>query len=371
MAKTRISGVRIAGIAAAVPEGEATRIDDVRVFGEEDARRIFKNTGVKRRRVTHNGLCTSDLCLAAAERLLATLDWGKESIDALVFVSQSPDYLCPATACVLQHRLGLPSSCAAFDVNLGCSGYVYGLFVLGSFFAGGGFRRALLLVGDTASRTSAPLDRSVAPLFGDAGAATALECADAGYAMDFVLGTNGAGARHLMTPAGGFRTPRGPTTAEVTEREGGNRRSDEHTYMNGAEVFTFTLSAIPPLIDETLALREWRRDEVDAYVFHQASTFMLKNLQRACALPAERFVIGLEEYGNTSSASIPLAIVDRLRGRLSTRAEKLVLAGYGVGWSWAAVALELGPCVIPEVVIVPDQPPADPLGDVSDAPAPP
>lgn len=362
MAKTRIEGVRIAGIAAAVPDAELTGADDVRVFGEEDARRIFKNTGVKRRRVTKNGLCTSDLCLAAAERLLSELSWSRDTIDAVVFVSQSPDYVCPATACVLQHRLGLSTGCVAFDVNLGCSGYVYGLFLLGSFFRGGGFRRALLLVGDTSSRTSAPLDRSVSPLFGDAGAATALELDPDAPAMDFVLGTDGAGAQHLIMPAGGFRSPHGPATVEVTEREGGNRRSDEHTYMNGAEVFTFTLRSIPPLIRETLAARGWHTNDVDAFVFHQASTFMLKNLQRACALPTERFVVGLEEYGNTSSASIPLAIVDRLRGRLTTHSERLLLAGYGIGWSWAAAAVEIGPCVIPEVVVVPDIAPADPLG---------
>jgi 3-oxoacyl-[acyl-carrier-protein] synthase-3 len=362
MAKTRIEGVRIAGIAAAVPGGELTGADDARVFGEEEARRIFKNTGVKRRRVTKNGLCTSDLCLAAAERLLAQLDWARDTIDAVVFVSQTPDYVCPATACVLQHRLGLSSGCAAFDVNLGCSGYVYGLFLLGSFFRGGGFRRALLLVGDTSSRTSSPLDRSVAPLFGDAGAATALELDPGASYIDFVLGTNGAGARHLNMPAGAFRHPHGPETTQVTEREGGNRRSDEHTFMNGAEVFTFTLGAIPPLIRETLALRGWAANDVDAYVFHQASAFMLKNLQRACGLSAERFVIGLEEYGNTSSASIPLAIVDRLKTRLEGHSEKLLLAGYGIGWSWAAAALELGPCVIPELVVVPDVAPSDPRG---------
>src|ERR1700712_1889157 len=134
MAKTCVQNVRIAGIAAAVPEGELTGQDDARTFGEEEAKRIFKNTGVKRRRVTKNGLCTSDLCFAAASRLLDELAWERDTIDAVVFVSQSPDYVCPATACVLQHRLGLSAGCAAFDVNLGCSGYVYGLFMLGSFF---------------------------------------------------------------------------------------------------------------------------------------------------------------------------------------------------------------------------------------------
>lgn len=362
MAKTRIGGVRIAGIAAAVPDSVVTLDDDGKLFGVEETKRVFKNTGIRQRHVTKTGMCTSDLCFAAAQELLARLDWAPESIDALVFVTQSPDYVTPATACVLQRRLGLAPGCAAFDVNLGCSGFVYGLWMLSGLFAGGGFRRALLLVGDTASRMSAPLDRSVIPIFGDAGAATALELDPAAPPMDFILGTDGAGARHLIVPAGAARIPRTSATAEITMRADGNARSDEHTYMNGAEVFTFTLTNVPNLIRDIKEVAGWTNENTDFFVFHQASTFVLKNLARASGLPKEKFVVAMEEYGNTSSASIPLAICHQLRDALTSGPKRLVLAGFGVGWSWAAAAVTAGPMVVAPVLFVPDQPPANPLG---------
>jgi 3-oxoacyl-[acyl-carrier-protein] synthase-3 len=361
MATTRIEGVRLAGIAAAVPDSIVTLEDDARVFGAEDARRIFKNTGVKSRHVTRNGMCTSDFCLAAATRLLDDLGWERDSVDALVFVTQGPDYFAPASACVLQRRLGLGTGCAAFDVNLGCSGYVYGLWLVSSLFSGGGFRRALLLVGDTASRTSSPMDRAVVPLFGDAGAATALEADASSPPMHFILGTDGRGAPHLILPAGAFRKPHSEETARMCTAADGNIRSEEHTYMNGAEVFTFTLTHVPSLIKDIKSAAGWTNDDVDGFVFHQASTFMLKNLARASGLPSEKMVIGMEQYGNTSSASIPLAICDQLRASVTGERRRLVLAGYGIGWSWGAAAVNVGPIVVPPVIVVPDVAPVDPF----------
>jgi 3-oxoacyl-[acyl-carrier-protein] synthase III len=362
VATCRVEGVRIKGIATAVPDSVVSNEDDARVFGEEDARRILKNTGVKRRHVTRNGLCASDLCLAAAERLLDDLGWERSSVDALVFVTQLPDYVTPASSCVLQHRLGLSSGCIAFDMNLGCSGFVYGLYTVGRFISGGGIRRALLLVGDTTSRTLAPRDRAVVPVFGDAGAAAALEADSSASAIDFVLGTDGSGAKNLMLPAGMLRNPRTEKTRELRVRDDGNERSDEHTYMNGAEVFAFTLNAVPPLIRDIKKARGWEEEDVEHYVFHQASEFVLKNLARASKIPKEKLAIDVEEWGNTSSASIPLTICSSLRSAYREGARRTILAGFGVGWSWGAAALELGPIVIPEVVIVPDEPPMYPLG---------
>ncbi|HTS01711.1 MAG TPA: ketoacyl-ACP synthase III [Thermoanaerobaculia bacterium] len=361
MATTRIEGVRLAGIASAVPSSVLTTEDTTRAFGEEDSRRILKNTGVRTRRVTKNGMCASDLCVPAAERLLTGLGWARDSVDLLVLVTQGPDYALPSTSCVLQHRLGLSTDCAAFDVNLGCSGYVYGVSIAAGMM-GRGIRRALLMAGDMSSRSAAPLDRSVWPLFGDAASVTALE-ADAGAApMHFVLGTDGRGAPHLILPAGGARYRRTADSGVRTLRSDGNVRSDEDVYMNGLEVLTFTLNAVPPLLRAIRAESGWSNDDVDHFVFHQASVFMLKTLARSAALPMSKFVIGMEEYGNASSASIPLAICDKLREALSGAPKKLVLAGYGVGWSWGAVALSAGAMCIPEVIVVPDEKPAEPLG---------
>jgi 3-oxoacyl-[acyl-carrier-protein] synthase-3 len=362
VAEARVQGVRIAGIATAVPSSVLTLDDDARTFGEDDSRRIFKNTGVRTRRVTKTGMCASDLCVPAAERLLADLGWSRDSVGALVLVTQGPDYPLPATACVLQHRLGLSTGCVAFDMNLGCSGYVYGLLAVSSLFMTGGFRRALLMVGDMSSRSAAPLDRAVAPLFGDAASVTALEADPSAPQMIFVVGTDGSGAQHLILPVGGWRNRPTPGSSERTLRKDGNTRSDEDVFMNGLEVLTFTLNHVPPLIKRIRDAAGWSNDDVDHFVFHQASVFMLKTLARSAGLPMNKFVIGMEQYGNTSSASIPLAICDRLRESLSSGPKRLILAGYGVGWSWGAVALTAGPVCLPEVLVVPDEKPVQPFG---------
>ncbi|MDB4973963.1 MAG: 3-oxoacyl-ACP synthase [Myxococcaceae bacterium] len=361
MPNVRIRGVAVRGIASAVPDHVKTLDDDAAMFGEADAKRVFKNTGVKQRYTTENGMCASDLCEPAARRLLQELNWEASSVDVLVLVTQSPDYISPATACVLHARLGMGPDCAAFDVNLGCSGWVYGLWLVSALLTSGGGTRALLLVGDVVTRTMSPADRSVAPLFGDAGTATALECAADAPPMDFVIGSDGAGARHLMVPAGGFRLRAQDANAALATGADGNTRSLQHTHMNGAEVFTFTLASVPKLLKDVMARAGWSHEDVDWYVFHQASTFMLKTLCRSCGIPTAKFVIAMENYGNTSSASIPLAICDRLRENLGAGSQRLVLAGFGVGWSWGAVALTLGPlCVLP-VLVVADQPPHEPL----------
>ncbi|MDB4986303.1 MAG: hypothetical protein JWN04_1481 [Myxococcaceae bacterium] len=361
MPNVRILGVSVRGIASAVPDHITTLDDDAVIFGEADAKRVFKNTGVKQRHTSQSDMCASDLCEPAARQLLEQLGWEASSVDVLVLVTQSPDYVSPATACVLHARLGLGPDCAAFDVNLGCSGWVYGLWLVSALLSSGGGTRALLLVGDVVTRTMSATDRSVAPLFGDAGTATALERDADASPMDFVIGTDGEGARHLMVPAGGFRLRASDANAVVRRNADGNARSLQDTHMNGTEVFTFTLKSVPPLLKAVMARAGWTHDDVDSYVFHQASSFMLKTLCRSCGIPVNKFVIAMENYGNTSSASIPLAICDRLRETLSTQSQRLVLAGFGVGWSWGAVALTLGPlCVLP-VLVVADKPAHEPL----------
>ena len=307
---------------------------------------------MRERPAAYDGMCTSDLCFAAADRLLSDLGWPRDSVDALIFVSQTPDYRLPATACTLQQRLRLSKRCAAFDIGLGCSGHVYGLWVASSLIAAGGAKRALLLTGDTSTYFCSPLDRSVALLFGDAGTATAIEADAAAPPMHFVLGTDGSGRDNLIVPAGGFRRPHAPDTAVRAAGDDGNSRSAEDLFMNGAEIFTFTLREVPPLITAVLDGAGWSKDDVDAFVFHQANQFMLQHLAKRLKLPKEKFVLAMEEFGNTSSASIPLALSVRLARPLGERACKTVLAGFGVGYSWAAVALTCGPMAMPGVLRV-------------------
>ncbi|MDA8139141.1 MAG: ketoacyl-ACP synthase III [Desulfobacteraceae bacterium] len=350
MAEVKISRIRLEGIACAVPEQVTPLADEYAHLEPREIEKICNGIGVRKRAMADAAQCTSDLCCAAAERLLEALDWRPESIDALILVTQTGDYLLPATSCTIQHRLGLPISCAALDVNLGCSGYVYGLWLLSSLLSAGKLSRGLLLAGDTISRICSPRDRATRPLFGDAGSATALAWNDGAPEMRFRLGTDGRGRNHLIVPAGGFRNPRSASTAAPTVREGGNIRSDEQLFMNGAEIFTFTLQQVPPLIGGILESSGWSVEDVDAFVMHQANSFMLKHLGKKMKLPAEKVVIALEDFGNTSSASIPLALSAAMRPSLSRESQKLVLAGFGVGYSWAAAAVQAGPLVMPDIL---------------------
>ncbi len=346
MAICSVSNVKVAGISVAIPEYFRSRVDDEAVFGAEIVAKIRQHSGVSRRPVVPNGLCTSDLCFAAAGRLLEELDWSRESIDALIFVTQTPDYVLPATSCVLQQRLKLGKNCAAFDINLGCSGYVYGLWLAGQILGSASMRRVLLLVGDTISRIVSPMDRSTALLFGDAGTATGLERVDAAQTMGFELGSDGQGRDHLIVPAGSFRQPRTDLTRNRTEREGGNIRSDEDLFMDGTEVFSFTIREVVSLIKRVLSQANWPKESLDALVLHQANEFILQHISKRLGLPREKVPSTLENYGNTSSASIPLTMVVSLGERLRESPQRLVLAGFGVGWSWGAVALTCGPMTI-------------------------
>lgn len=356
MATVRVENVAIRGIVSAVPDNVRTWEQDAEVFGVDEMQRVIKNIGVTRRTVAKH-LSTADLCQAAAEHLIAKLGWEKSSIDALILVTQTPDYPSPATACLVQNRMGLPTSVVAFDINLGCSGYTYGLMAVGSLLSGGKLRRAILLAGDTIGRCASPYDRATVPLFGDGGSATALEVSPDAPPMVFEAGTDGAGGVHLHTVAGGAKHPTRESDHALTARRDGVTRSNLHTYMNGAEVLTFAIQSVPAMVRGVLAAAKWSDTDVDAFVFHQASRFMLKNIGRLLKLPpnSPKLVMGFEGYGNTSSASIPVAMNDQVK-ELNETPKKLVLAGFGIGWSWCACAVQLGPTYLPPVIRVPDEP---------------
>lgn len=345
--------VRIVGISGALPSTAASVQEFNDVFGEAAVAKIAASTGVQSRQIA-KGLCTSDLCAEAARSLLEAGKIDPASIDALIFVTQTPDYLLPATACVLQAKLGLPQHVAAFDVNLGCSGYVYGLWLAGCLIAAGGSRRVLLLVGDTITRITSPDDRSVALLFGDAGTATLLEASPGSEPMYFSLGTDGRGERNLIVPAGGFRQPADASSRTRVEQESGNVRADTDLFMNGAEIFAFTLARVPAMVREVLQASGNSVETVDAFVFHQANRFMLQHLAKRMAVPAQKLILGLERYGNTSSASIPLALCSEMESRLKETMARVLLGGFGVGYSWAACVTSLVDVVMPPLSFVSD-----------------
>ncbi len=350
MAQTTIGGVKIAGLAAAVPEQKTALDPYYQGFGREEVDKIIESTGILERR-SDPRLCASDLCFAAAESLLAELGWERSSIDLLIFLSQTADYPFPATSCCLHGRLALNQECATFDINLGCSGYPYALWMAASLMASGGIRRCLVLAGETASRDISPLDRGTAMIFGDAGTATALEFSPEASPIHFTWGSDGTGWEAIIRRAGGQRFPYSPERAARTERENGNFRAETDIAMNGADVFSFTIREVPKLIGRTLQMAGWDIGNTDAFVFHQANKFMLHHLAKKIKIPLDKLPISLGEFGNTSSASIPITIVRHLP-QLRDRTLNSLLVGFGVGLSWSSAALKLGPLVIPPLVEV-------------------
>ena len=351
-----ISGVEIAGIAAVVPKTIRNPVSDQGFFSQHELEKLAESTGVINRRVLlpEENICTSDLCYQAARRLLDQLKWSAESIDALIFISQTPDYFLPPTACVLHERLGLEKHCIAFDINLGCSGYVYGLYILSSLMRSGCIKKSLLLVGDTISKIASYEDRSVFPLFGDAGSATGLIYRPNALPMHFVLGTDGQGAQKLIVPAGAFREPITEGQSHIKQpAENGNFRARENLYMDGPEIFSFTLREVPSAVTTLLEFSGCNLDNFDGLVFHQANLFMLRYLQKKLKLNSQNFLISLDQYGNTSSASIPLTLLHCKE----KNARKLLLAGFGVGFSWAMATVTL----TDQVILLPIEDYQDPV----------
>lgn len=334
-------GAAIAGVVSCVPQQQVGNANFEATFGEAAVKDVVKMIGVENRFWSDTNTSTRDLCLAAGSRLLQQLEWQPKSVDALIFVSQTPDFRLPGTACILQSELGLSQSTIAFDINLGCSGYPYALWLGMTMVQSGAARRVLLAVGDTVSKLVDPSDRSTALLFGDAGTMTAIE-ARSGVDANFVLGTDGKGASNLIVPSGAFKT------MSPDERLVG--RSADCLYMDGGEIFNFTLKAVPALVSETLSSSGVLVEDYDGFLFHQANLFMLKHLIKKSKLPADKVPININQYGNTSCASIPLLMTTCLQDSLSKKAMKLAMFGFGVGYSWAGASLSVGPLQCVETI---------------------
>lgn len=330
MAIVKTTGARIAAVCTCVPTKRFDNLTDTSAFTEEEIRKVTGMAGVSSRHVAGETLCSSDLCIAAAQRLLERLNWPANSIDAVIMVTQTPDYFLPSTACVVHHRLKLSDHCAAFDVGLGCSGYPYGMWLAAMMLQGGGVRRVLLLHGETPTRFSDQSDRSVSLLFGDAGSATALEATNsAGPTWHYALHSDGSGCNSMIVESGGFR-----------DRFGLDARK-HCVSMNGALIFNFTIKRVPALIDETLMAAALAPDDIDYFIFHQSNQFIMKHLCVKQSLPSEKVPIILRNFGNTGGASIPLALTHGNLARPKDRPLRLMLLGYGVGLSWGSALVDL------------------------------
>ena len=350
MALLTYSNIGIAGIAACVPKHTIDNYHYTQYFPEDVVRKVVDKIGIYERRFADENTCASDLCYAAAERLIADLQVDKSEIDVLIFISQTPDYRMPATAFLLQERLGLPKTTMAFDLSLGCSAFLYGLSVGYSLLQQPHIRKVLLMDGETRSKVYSPKDRKTAFLFGDAGAAILLEKGEKYGNSYFSLNSDGSMADTIKIEGGGYRMPSSEETLrERVVDEYGNIRSLEHGYMDGDDVFNFVASKVPKDIKYLCAEVGEDIQSMDYYLLHQANDFMNQFLVKKLKLEAEKVPSSIAKFGNTSSVSIPLTIVSELQNQLSGN-KKLMLSAFGVGLSWGTVILQTQDCHISKMI---------------------
>jgi len=327
----------IQAISYYLPKKVLTNEDLVEDFPEWTVEKVASKVGVTQRHIAGENETATDMAVLAAERLFTEHLIDRAVIDFVFLCTQSPDYLLPTSACLVQHRLGLSTSCGAIDFNLGCSGYVYGLSLAKGLIAGGIAKNVLLLTSETYSKHIHSKDKRNLTIFGDAASATVISSTGYAELLDFVLGTDGSGAKNLIVKAGAAKFPN--KMNDLAYDEDGNPISSDHLYMNGAEIFNFTSEAVPVLIDEVLKKNVLLKEEIDLFVFHQANKYMLNYLRKLVDIEKEKFYIFLENVGNTVSSTIPIALCEakndnQLKGNI-------LLAGFGVGYSWGACILRV------------------------------
>ena len=344
MAFLIVNNVRIAGLSAAVPKKIISNLLENNLkssdYNSED---FIATTGVRERRVDSE-ILASDLCLAASEKLIADLKWNKNDIEAIILVTQTGDYIAPATACIIQDKLGLSKDCYCLDINLGCSGWVYGINNLASIIQTGGIKKALLLVGDNDLFTS-PEDM----LFGCAGTATALEFTENYSPMYFNFGTDGSGFDAIIIPGGMAKNPFSEKTLQTT-RIDGHQYNEIHSRMKGMDVFSFGISTAPKSIKHLVSHFDLNLSDIDYIILHQANKLMNDLIVKKLKISSAKAPISLDEFGNTAGASIPLTLVTRLRKNLEGKKLKLICCGFGVGLSWGSIYFETDNIIVSDLV---------------------
>ena len=359
MAIMKFSGIGISAMAGAVPSRVIDNLKYTEFFPEDQVKEVVEKVGVYERRFADEQTCSSDLCFAAAQKLIIDNQIDRSEIDLLVFISQTQDYRMPATACTLQHRLGLSNSCIAFDVNLGCSAFIYGMSIVYSMLQTGSIRKALILDGETRSKVYGPRDRRSAFIFGDGGIAALVEKGEKFGETTLSLNTDGSRADLIMIKAGGYRHMSTPETLkERVVDEYGNMRSEEQGYMKGGDVFNFVIREIPRDIKRTMAEAGKTVDDIDYFCFHQANNFINAYIAKKMKLDLDKIPHTIEKFGNTSSVSVPLTIVSELKGKMNGR-KTLMLSAFGVGMTWATGVVSFCDTRISEIVEVANGQPVD------------
>ncbi len=347
MAFLKIKNVSVVGMSACVPS-DILKTEDI--YKWEGCQTFIDATGIRQKRSSViKGVTSSDLCALSARRLMESLGWNSDDVDALVFVSQTPDYVLPSTAPIIQDNLGLGQKCFTLDISLGCSGWVYALSVLSALMQNGTIKKGLLLAGDTPLKLCSEEDKSTYPIFGDAGTATALEYDEKSNGLSFILNSDGGGYEDIIVPDGG-RNKVTCDSLELVQIGDGIIRSRVNVEMDGMNVFSFGISKVPKIVKELLKELDIDVDAIDLFGFHQANMRMNEKIRNKLKLPAEKVPYSIGEFGNTSCASIPLTLVTQCREKLRNAIVKHIDCGFGVGLSWGAVYYETDHLVCPELI---------------------
>ena len=347
----KFNNVGITAMSACVPKNVIDNYHyDLDLWPEEEVKKVVDKVGVTERRFADENTCASDLCFAAAEKLFADNNIDRSEIDLLVFLSQTPDYRMPATSILLQDRLGLPMTTMAFDIQLGCSGFISALSIVYAMMQNHGFKKALLLDGETRSKVYSRKDRHEAFIFGDAGVAALIERDEKFGESCFSINSDGSRGDLIMIPAGGYRNMSSvETLREKVVDEYGNIRSDEQAFMNGADVFNFVINEVPKDIKRLLAASGQDIRTMDYYVFHQANAFINNHIAKKMKLDKAKIPWTIQKYGNTSSVSVPLTIVSELKDKMAGQ-KKIMMSAFGVGMAWATAIVPFVDCRISEIV---------------------
>lgn len=335
--KAIISNVRIAAVASYLPPSimEMSSLSDE--FGEKEVANIIKATGVERVRVADATETSSDLCQRAAEHLIKKENLNKEEIDGLVFVSQTSDYILPATSICLQNRLGLSKDTVCIDIHYGCSGYIYGIFQAALWIQSGACKKVLVLAGDTTSRMINPKDKSLRMLFGDCGSASLVT--EGSTLMGFSINSDGSGADSLIVPAGGFRQPITEETSQLKLDEDNNWRTDNDLYMDGMAIFNFAIANVHEQVNSLLEKMKWQKEKVGLFALHQSNNFIGNYVRKKLKVSEDLVPMNVTNYGNTGPASLPLLLSDVCPGNYDLN--KVIMCGFGVGLSWGSIATSL------------------------------
>lgn len=331
----------IRGISYYLPQRKVSNMELVKDFPEWSVEKVANKIGVNDRYISLEGETSADMAVMAARKLFDEQSIAPDQIDFIILCTQSPDYFLPTTACIIQNKLGIPITAGALDFNLGCSGFVYGLALAKGLIFGGIAKNILLLTSETYSKFIHPLDKSNLTIFGDAAAATLIS--EAGFAeiLNFSLGTDGSGANNLIVKTGGLRNPQPLNDLKLDDY--GNPSSSDHLYMDGAEIFNFTLDMVPKLTTETLLKNSLKKENIDLFVFHQANKYLLNFLRKKIEIPEEKFYYYISNVGNTVSSTIPIAIFEAINEKRINSGSNVLIAGFGVGYSWAGTVLKFYP----------------------------